>query len=175
MKRRFWGLIAALAVIGSGGCAREQAAPPAVTVSATRLPGGSVAEAPKQGAHKTAHGGVLNAICKCEIGHAEVKPEGDTLWVWFVGGAPDTTRAVPIPERSISLKITTPGTKTAKTLVLQPDPLDLAGEKVGSCSRFEGRASWLQGITAFTGTATVRFKGQPQPLRIEYPNGYDPD
>jgi hypothetical protein len=129
----------------------------------------------KLGSHQTAHAGVLNAIVKCEIGHAEAKREGDTLHVWFVGGAPDTTKAVPIPDRTVILKIVAPTIQQPRRLVLKPEPLDLAGETIGNCSRFTGTAAWLQGMDRFTATATITFKGQKQPLRIEYPDGYDPD
>ncbi len=109
----------------------------------------------------------------CENGHAEVKLEGDTLRVWFVAGGSDTDRSVRIPDRSVRLQVQTKGGE--KTLVLHPTPLELAGEKVGDCSCFEGAAPWLGGLASFTARGQVTFRGKSAPLRIEYPKGYDPD
>src|SRR5207253_8602963 len=114
--------------------------------------------------HPTAHGGVLNAIVTCEVGHAEVTLEEDTLRLWFVGGGSETTHAEPVPDHSLALKVAAPGGGPARALILQPSPLALAGETVGSCSRFEGRAPWLRGLAKFTATGTATFKGQKRPL-----------
>jgi hypothetical protein len=165
-------LLSVLSGLFAAGCAttRQAAsgpvAPPAAVASASAVK--------TTGEHKTAHQGSLNPIERCEIGHAEVKLEGKTLSLWFVG-SPDTTRAVPIPERAVVLKVQIPGEKNARTLRLRPQPLDLAGETVGNCSHFEGEAPWLSGLGKFTATGTVVFKGTKRPLRIEYPGGYDPD
>ena len=155
------------------GCGRHLETDGAVS-PATGAAAASPAPAVKKGRHRSAHGGVLNAISHCEIGHAEAKLEDDTLRVWLVGGAPDTDRAVPVPDRTLPLKFTIPGA-APRSLVLQARPLELADERVGRCSRFEGRAPWLAGLAKFTAAGTVTFKGQKLPLRIEYPEGYDPD
>lgn len=126
-----------------------------------------------EGKHKAVHGGSLNAIVTCENGHAEVKLDGDRLQLWFVGGGSDTGRSVRVPDRSIKLRMKT--TNGAKTLILNPKPLDLAGEKIGDCSYFEGAAPWLQGLAQFTGEGQITFKDKKTPLKIEYPKGYDPD
>lgn len=123
--------------------------------------------------HAAVHEGCMNAIVTCENGHAEVKLDGDTLQVWFVGGGPDTDKSVRIPDKTIGLNLKTG--KGVRTLVLNPKPLELAGEKVGDCSHFEGRADWLRGLKEFTATAQITFRGGKTPLRIEYPEGYDPD
>ena len=123
----------------------------------------------EEGKHKAMHGGSLNAIVTCENGHAEVKLDGDKLQLWFVGGGPNTDKSVRVPDRSIYIQI------DGKTLVLKPQPLELAGEKVGDCSHFEGTAPWLKGIAEFTAKGRITFKGTKMPLRIEYPKGYDPD
>ncbi|MCE5324665.1 hypothetical protein LLG46_15325 [bacterium] len=123
--------------------------------------------------HAAAHGGSLNAIVACENGHAEVKLEGDTLQLWFVGGGTDTTKSVRVPDKSITIQVTT--ADGAKTLVLKPKPLDLAGEKIGDCSYFEGNAPWLGGLKTFSANGQITFRGKKMPLKIEYPNGYDPD
>ena len=129
----------------------------------------------KKGEHKAAHGGCLNALGACEIGHAEVKIEGDVLRLWFVGGGTDTEKAVRIPDKEITLTVTLEGEKTAKSLLLKAKPNELAEEKEGDCSRFEGNADWLKGVKKFVGTGTATFKGKKQDIRIEYPAGYDPD
>ncbi len=128
---------------------------------------------PEKGKHTAVHGGSLNAIVTCENGHAEVKLDGDKLQLWFVGGGPNTDKSVRVPDKSIKIQLKTGG--GAKTLVLNPKPLDLAGEKVGDCSYFEGKASWLKNLARFTAAGRITFMGKKMPLRIEYPGGYDPD
>lgn len=177
MKHIKAALVFAAAVL-IGGCGTRQGADTHIASLSTAnssTQGNSPEDKPKKGGHETAHGGALNAIVKCEIGHAEVKRESDTLHIWFVGGAPDTTKAVPIPDKTVTLHVTLPGAGKSEALVLKPEPLDLAGETVGNCSRFVATAPWLQNAGKFTATGNVTFKGQKQPLRIEYPEGYDPD
>ena len=128
-----------------------------------------------EGEHKAAHGGCLNALTACENGHAEVKLEGDTLKVWFVGGGSDTEKAVRIPDKEVLLAITLDGAKTNHTLVLKAKPSALAEEKEGDCSHFAGRADWLKDVHKFIATGTVTFKGRQQAIRIEFPAGFDPD
>jgi len=123
--------------------------------------------------HKSAHGGVLNAIVTCENGHAEVKLDGAKLRLWFVGGGADTNKSVRVPDKSIKLEVNLNG-KT-RSLQLAPKPLELAGEKTGDSSHFEGSAEWLKGVRSFEASGTINFKGTPTALRIEYPKGYDPD
>ncbi|MEN6520177.1 MAG: hypothetical protein ABFD46_03370 [Armatimonadota bacterium] len=123
--------------------------------------------------HKSAHGGTLNAIVTCENGHAEVKLSGEKLQLWFVSGGHNTGMSVRIPDSSIRLQVKT--NEGMKTLVLSPSPLDLAGEKAGDCSYFEGNAPWLKGLSEFTADGQITFKRKKTPLRIEYPKGYDPD
>jgi hypothetical protein len=162
-------LLAAVALLLAGCGRHPEAGGPAAAVAAATPP-----PTAKKGEHHAAHGGVLNAITHCEIGHAEAKLEGDSLRVWLVGGAPDTDRAVPVHDHALALKVIARGA-TPRSLVLEPRPLELADERVGDCSRFEGRAPWLAGLAKFTATGSVTFKGQKLPLRIEYPAGYDPD
>src|SRR5438552_3499269 len=114
-------MLLAAALLLVGGCGRhlETTGPVAVPVEA--LQGAKPVEA-ASGKHKTAHGGVLNAISRCEIGHAEAKLEGDRLRVWLVGGAPDTDRAVPVPDRELDLKVAAPGA-APHALALKANPL----------------------------------------------------
>jgi hypothetical protein len=128
-----------------------------------------------EGEHKAAHGGCLNALGACENGHAEVKLESGVLKLWFVGGGADTEKAVRIPDQQIILAVTLNGEKEAKSLTLVAKPNELAEEKPGECSQFEGQADWLKGATQFVATGTVTFKGRKQAVRVEYPKGYDPD
>ncbi len=143
------------------------------------LPLARAGEAPahpeEKGEHKAAHGGCLNALGACENGHAEVKLEGGRLKLWFVGGGTDTEKAVRVPDKEIALSVTLAGAPAAKPLLLKAAPNELAEEKEGDCSHFEGAADWLNGAKKFTATGTVTFKGRKQAIRIEYPAGYDPD
>ena len=136
----------------------------------------TAAENTKEGAHKTIHHGCLNAIGSCENGHAEVIIDGNTMKLWFVGGGADTDKSVRIGDNEITLTVTFEGQKTAvEKLVLAAKPDELAEEKVGDCSSFEGSAEWLKNAGKFVAVATIKFKGKSRTLRIEYPNGYDPD
>jgi hypothetical protein len=128
---------------------------------------------PNQGYHEAYHGGVLNVISKCEIGHIEVRVEEDLLEAWFVGGGRDTHRSVPIPDEEIALAVTFPDGR-AGTLLLKAKPMKLAGEKIGSCSRFTARADWLEEINEFEAHGEIVFKGVRRPLIIKYPEGYAP-
>ena len=153
---RYTSLLFAILALSVTGCAHKPAA--------QRRPTGK---------HIAAHGGSLNAIVTCENGHAEVKIEGAVMHLWFVGGGSDTAQAVRVPDKSIAISVNAGG--VAKTLVLHPTPLALAGESIGDCSCFEGQAAWLTGLTKFTANGRVTFRGTQAPLRIEYPGGYDPD
>lgn len=129
----------------------------------------------EKGEHKAAHGGCLNAIGTCENGHVEVKLEGDLIKFWLVGGGTDTDKAVRIPDKELSLSVTLDGEKEPRNLMLKAKPNELAEEKEGDCSSFEGKAEWLKNAKKFIATATINFKGKKQELKIEYPAGYDPD
>jgi len=132
--------------------------------------------AEKEGEHKAYHHGCLNALGTCENGHAEVRIDGDTLKLWFVGGGSDTNKAVRITDKEIVLTVTLNGQKDAtEKLTLTAKPNVLAEEKVGDCSQFEGQADWLRRAKIFIAVGSINFKGKSQTLRIEYPNGYDPD
>jgi hypothetical protein len=133
--------------------------------------------APKASAekgHEAHHGGVLNAIELCSIGHAEVKVEGGVFRCWFVGGENETDKAVRIPDAEVRLTVKLDSGEE-KPLVLAAKPIDLAGEKVGDCSYFEGAADWLKDAKKFSATGTVHCKGKERAIRIEFPEGFDPD
>jgi hypothetical protein len=132
--------------------------------------------APKQAekGHEAHHGGVLNAIELCSIGHAEIKIEGSVFRCWFVGGENETDKAVRIPDAEVRLTVKLDG-GSEKSLVLAAKPIDLAGEKVGDCSYFEGAADWLKDAKKFSATGTVHCKGKERVIRIEFPEGFDPD
>jgi hypothetical protein len=157
------GAVVLVAIIFTG-CSRKTAP--------VAMKDGSTASGQKA-KHFAAHDGSLNAIVTCENGHAEVKLDGDKLQLWFVGGGVNTDKSVRVPDKSIRIQVTTDS--GAKTLVLNPKPLDLAGEKVGDCSYFESTAPWLKGLAKFTADGQVTFSGKKMPLKIEYPKGYDPD
>jgi hypothetical protein len=124
--------------------------------------------------HEAHHGGCLNAIETCAVGHAEVKLDGDVLKVWFVGGESQTDKAVRVSDKQILLTLTPEGGQ-AKALTLDARPNELAEEKVGDCSYFEAKADWLAGVKKFTATGKVNHTGKERPIKIEYPDGYDPD
>ena len=140
--------------------------------------GKSPAQAPsheeKPHGHEAHHGGCLNAIDMCSVGHAEVKLEGNTLKLWFVGGENDTGTAVRVPDKEINLSVK-PGNGKARDLHLKAVPNELAEEEVGNCSHFEGAADWLKGAKKFDATGKVNFKGSVRNIKIQYPGGYDPD
>lgn len=120
--------------------------------------------------HKAYHEGSLNVIDSCSVGHVEVTLKDNVICLWFVGGDNNTGSAVRIPDTEIGLEITI-DSKTKKTLLLKPKPIELAEEKVGDCSRFEATEEWLRGITEFEATGKVNFKGKTRVLRIDYPHG----
>jgi len=124
--------------------------------------------------HEAHHGGCLNAIETCALGHAEVKIEGDVMKVWFVGGESQTDKAVRVSDKQIVLTVKPDGGQE-KALILEAKPIELAQEKVGDCSYFEGKADWLVGVKKFTATGKVNHTGKERPIKIEYPEGYDPD
>ncbi|MCY2927977.1 MAG: hypothetical protein NTV86_00500 [Planctomycetota bacterium] len=124
--------------------------------------------------HEAHHGGCLNAIETCAVGHAEVKLEGEVLKVWFVGGETETDKAVRVSDTQIVLAVTIDGGQ-GRSLTLEPRPIELAREKVGDCSYFEGKAAWLAGVKKFSAAGQVNLKGKGRPVRIEYPEGFDPD
>ncbi|MGD0090989.1 MAG: hypothetical protein ABSE73_13810 [Planctomycetota bacterium] len=125
--------------------------------------------------HEAAHGGCLNELCECENGHAEVKVEGNLLRLWFVGGGNDTKKSVRVPDKELTLTVKGSNGAADKQVVLKAKPIELAEEKVGDCSCFEGQADWLKDVKEFVATGSVMFKGKKTAIRIEYPKGYDPD
>jgi hypothetical protein len=80
-----------------------------------------------------------------------------------------------VPDKEILLSVKSAGGAPEKTLLLKAKPSELAEEKVGDCATFEGQADWLKGLKEFHATGSVMFKGAKQVLRIDYPDGYDPD
>jgi hypothetical protein len=124
--------------------------------------------------HEAHHGGCLNAIELCAVGHAEVKVEGDTLRCWLVGGENETGKSVRVPDTEIRLAVNLES-GAEKTLVLEAKPIDVADEKVGDCSYFEGAADWLKSAGRFQALGTVHFKGKERKIEIRYPDGFDPD
>lgn len=125
--------------------------------------------------HESAHGGCLNAIGTCENGHAEVKIEGTTLRLWFVGGGTATKTSVRVPDASITLSAADPTGGATQSIVLTAKPLVLAQEKAGDCSYFEGSAPWLAGLKTLHATGTTTFRGALAKLVIDWPAGFDPD
>lgn len=134
----------------------------------------SWAEEEKHG-HEAVHGGCLNVVGSCENGHAELKIEGDTLRLWFVAGEKHTDKSVRVPDKEVKLSIALEKGKPSKELVLIAKPIELAEEKVGDCSYFEGKADWLKGVKEFEATGKVTFKGKQQDFKLAYPSGFDPD
>jgi hypothetical protein len=172
-----------LAVCVVPGCKSDEKKPDAAGPATTQP--AAKAEEPKEdeAKHHAYHGGCLNAIVTCSLGHAEVVLEGDTLKVWFVGGENNTDKPVRVTDKQIVLTVKPDGGE-AKTLTLDPMPNKLANEEVGNCSHFEGKADWLTGVKKFDaeGKLTLADKdnpltkpGEEKPIKIEYPKGYDPD
>ena len=124
--------------------------------------------------HQAPHGGALNVIESCELAHVEVRIEGSVMTCWFVGGGQDTGRSVRVPDEKITLSVTMED-NTKKTLVLLAEPIELAEERVGNCSCFEGEADWLPAAKRFEASGTVTVKGKTRELKIHYPGGHGPD
>jgi hypothetical protein len=135
---------------------------------------GKTAAAKAEAGHDAHHGGCLNAIELCAVGHAEVKVEGGTLRCWLVGGENETGKSVRVPDAEIRLAVKFESGEE-KPLVLAAKPIAVADETVGDCSYFEGAADWLKGTAKFQATGTVHFKGQVRKVQIRYPEGFDPD
>jgi hypothetical protein len=133
---------------------------------------GRAAEA--ESSHKAPHGGGLNAIEACEIGHAEVMLENGVLKLWLLGGDNETETAAPIKAEEIPLLILAGG-EAARALVLKASPLVLAEETPGNCSHFAAAATWLDGVEEFIAVGAIHFKGAARVLRISYPEPFDPD
>ncbi len=124
--------------------------------------------------HEAHHGGCLNVIESCELGHAEVKVEGDVLRCWLVEGGQDTDKALRSSDSEIELSIALEDGQT-RSLTLQAKPIELAGETVGDCSHFEAQADWLASVDHFEATGKVTVKGEMRDMVVHYPDGYDPD
>ena len=123
--------------------------------------------------HKAPHGGVLNAIEKCSVGHIEALLEGKKLILYFVGSHDKTGTSLPIKAGKLQLTVKL-GDGTENRLTLQPSPLKLAGEKVGHCSRFEGEADFLEGAESFHASGKVEVNGMVRKLTVNYPDGFHP-
>ena len=124
--------------------------------------------------HKAPHGGALNAIEKCALGHVEAVLEGKKLTLYFVGGHDKTETSLPIKAEKFELRVTLED-GSEKLIELIAKPLKLAGEKVGNCSRFEGEGDFLEGVERFEATGRVEVNGVMRTLTIKYPEGFHPD
>lgn len=125
------------------------------------------------GAHKAPHGGVLNAIEECALGHVEALLEGKKLTLYFVGGHDRTETSLPIKARKLVLTMKLESGEH-KLLELAPRPMKLAGEEVGNCSRFELEDDFLEGMKKFEVFGEVEVNGKMRKLTIRYPDGYHP-
>ncbi len=121
--------------------------------------------------HAAPHQGVLSEIERCSVGHAEIKIDGNTMQLWLLDGGNATTRSVPSADERIPLSIFGPD-QVRFEMVLNADPMKLAGEKVGHCSRFTGVSENLQNLPSFHAFGWLRFKGQIRPLRLAFPHGF---
>jgi len=171
MQRKIWivlsvSVLSAMVVFGVG-CQKKGASTAFCSCC-------SAENGEKKAGHTAYHGGSLNAIETCAVGHAEIKIDGKTMNLWLVGGENETGKAVRTADPAIELKVTADGGKTW-SISLQPMPLELAGEKVGDCSHFEATADWLDGLKKFHAEGQVDFKGKKRAVKIDYPEGYDPD
>lgn len=169
---RYMIALTAMIALMCAGCSQKPASI-SYTNAVTQNAGNGTVGVQQEHKHRTAHGGSLNAIVTCENGHAEIKLDGDMMHLWFVGGGPNTDRSVRVPDTSITLRVQT--TRSEQRLILKPKPLELAGEKIGDCSYFEGSGHWLIGLAKFSAQGQIAFKGERVMLRIKYPDGYDPD
>ncbi len=125
------------------------------------------------GEHKAPHGGVLNAIEKCAVGHVEALLEGNKLTLYFVGGHDKTGISLPVKAAKVELSVRL-ADGSEKSLALQPSPLKLAGEDIGRCSRFEAEADFLEGIKSFHASGKVEVNGVMREITVMYPEGFHP-
>jgi hypothetical protein len=123
--------------------------------------------------HKAPHGGVLNAIEKCSVGHIEALLEGDKLTLYFVGGHDRTGTSLPVKAAKLDLAVKL-ADGSENSLTLQASPLKLAGEDIGRCSRFEGQADFFEGIESFRASGKVEVNGVMRELTVIYPGGFHP-
>jgi hypothetical protein len=121
--------------------------------------------------HTAPHNGVLNEITACGVGHAEALITGDKLEVWFLDGGSETGRSIQIPDESIPLSLIIENRRVEA--VLAAEPMLLAGEKKGKCSRFQAVIPGLGAWKTFDGYGWVRFKGSLHPLRLSWPKGFE--
>ena len=103
---------------------------------------------------------------------------GDDLYSISPGTIPDPdivwSQRIPVVDEKITLSVTMED-NTKKTLVLLAEPIELAEERVGNCSCFEGEADWLPAAKRFEASGTVTVKGKTRELKIHYPGGHGPD
>jgi hypothetical protein len=116
---------------------------------------------------------VLNAIESCAVGHIEAVLDGKKLTLYFLGGHDRTDTSLPIKGDKLELDIRLEdGSETS--LELAANPMKLAGEEVGRCSRFEGESDFLEGIKNFEASGQVEIDGKMRRLTIKYPEGFHP-
>lgn len=124
--------------------------------------------------HKAPHNGCLSVIEGCGLGHVELNVDGEKLELWFLDGGDHTDRSVALPEGAFPLTLISSDGRRLESVAVAA-PLVLAGEKAGTCSHFTATVPGLSGLRTFEAYAWVRFKGAMRPVKITYPDGFDPD
>ncbi|HNY10577.1 MAG TPA: hypothetical protein PKK26_03200 [Candidatus Wallbacteria bacterium] len=118
---------------------------------------------------KTAHGGELQMIGECAIGHAEIIVEEGTVEIWILSGGRGVLKPVTLPDKTIGMKANIEGSKIPMTLILKAVPLDRS-ESVGNCSHFIGGLDELKGAgTRFRAAGKIIYNGAKLDLVINYP------
>ncbi len=124
-------------------------------------------------AHKAPHSGCLNEIGSCETGHVEVLVTDGRIEIFLLAGGHEISRSVRVPEKAIILRSWAEDGSVRK-IELEPEPLELGGEKIGDCSHFAGSANWLKSSAPFEAYGWLMFRGAVRPIVVHYPKGYAP-
>lgn len=137
-----------------------------VMIPAASLPGmASAAERHE----KPAHGGELQMIGECRIGHSEIIVDEGTVEIWISSGGRGILKPVTIPDKTIGMKAYIEGSKIPKTLILNAAPLD-PSESVGSCSHFIGHSEELKNPgTRFRAVGKILYNGAKLDMVIDFP------
>lgn len=118
---------------------------------------------------KPIHGGELQMIGECRIGHTEIIVDEGTVEIWISSGGRGVLKPVTIPDKTIGMKAYIEGSKIPKTLILNAAPLD-PSESVGSCSHFIGHSEELKNPgTRFRAVGKIIYNGAKLDMVIDFP------
>ncbi len=118
---------------------------------------------------RTLHGGELQMIGECRIGHTEIIVDEGTVEIWILSGGRGILKPVTIPDKTINMKAYIEGSKLPRTFILHAAPLD-PSESVGNCSHFIGYSEEMKNPgTRFRAAGKIIFNGAKLDLVIDFP------